>query len=248
MDAATGSLASATFGQTVPSARTKGRRMFYTGLSVAMFLVVFVGFAPTYYLKTAYGTPTLASLYHVHGAFFTSWMLLMILQPALVAMGRTPLHRKIGVVGGVIAVVMTVLALVASIDLGRRGSAPPGIPPLAFMMVPLATVAVFPAFVGAALWWRQFPATHKRLMMLATMELLPAGVGRWPVLNQYGPLVFFGGADLMIVAMLVHDRLTTGRFHRATMIGGALLVASQVLRVLIGFTETWQSIARSLIA
>ena len=110
----------------------------------------------------------------------------------------------------------------------------------------LATVVVFPAFVAAALWWRQFPATHKRLMMIATMELLRrcrplAGRG------GLGPLGFFGGADLALVALLVYDRVTTGRFHRATVWGGALLVASQVVRVVLAFNEGWQAFARCLI-
>jgi hypothetical protein len=36
---------------------------------------------------------------------------------------------------------------------------------------------VFPVLVGAALHWRRQPATHKRLRMIATAELLTAGVG-----------------------------------------------------------------------
>lgn len=216
METAAGQLGARDFRPPATAARTGGGGFFFTGLSLAMFLTVLVGFSRSYYLEAAFGTPELPFLYHVHGALFTSWMLLMIVQPALVAAGRTPLHRQLGVVGGALAAAMVVLAFLVSVDLGRRGSAPPGIPPLAFITVPLATVVVFPVLVGSAPWWRQFPATHKRLMLLATMELLPAGVGRWPVLNQYGPLVFFGGADLALVALLVYDRITTGRFHRAT--------------------------------
>jgi hypothetical protein len=241
-----GGATTAEFGRTVVKTRSQGR-LFFTLLPAAMFLVVIVGFAPTYYLKTAFGTPALPVLYHVHGAAFTAWMLLLILQPALVASGRTPLHRKLGVVGGVLAAVMTVLAFFVAIDLGRRGGGPPGVPPAGFTAVTLFTVVVFPAFVGAALWWRQFPATHKRLMMIATMELLPAGVGRWPGVADLGPLGFFGGADLALIALLVYDRVTTGRFHRATVWGGALLVASQVVRVVLAFNEGWQAFARSLI-
>ena len=43
------------------------RRLFYTGLPIAMALAIFIGFAPTHYLKAAFGTPALAPLYHVHG-------------------------------------------------------------------------------------------------------------------------------------------------------------------------------------
>lgn len=247
MDTAAGRIGAQDLGR--PLATTRSRRgFFFTGLSLAMFVTVLVGFSRSYYLKSAFGTPELPLLYHVHGALFTTWMLLMILQPALVAAGRTPLHRQIGAVGGWLAAAMITLAYFVTVDMGRRGSAPPGISPLAFMTVPFATIVVFPALVGSALWWRQFPATHKRLMLLATMELLPAGVGRWPVLNQYGPLVFFGGADLALVALLIYDKTTTGRFHRASVWGGALLVGSQVLRVVVGGTDAWMAFARWLIA
>ena len=126
-----------------------------------MAVAVFVGFAPTYYLKTAYGTAALSPLYHVHGFLFSLWMVLLIAQAALVAARRINLHRRLGIVGGVLATVMVPTALAVAIDLGRRGAAPPGVPPLSFLAVPLATVIVFPALVGAALAWRRQPETHK---------------------------------------------------------------------------------------
>jgi len=217
-------------------------RLFYTVLPLAMFVSVLVGFAPSYYLKTLYGTRELPLLYHVHGVAFTCWMLLMILQPALVATGRTPLHRRIGVAGGALAALMTVLAFFMTIAAPWRDG-PPTTQALTFLTIPFGTVLVFPAFVGAALWWRAFPATHKRLMMIATMEMLAAGVGRWPWVGQFGPLGFFGATDLALVALLVHDRMTLKRFHPATLWGGALLIASQVARVLMSGTSTWLSFA-----
>src|SRR5258705_5160458 len=114
-----------------PYAAVRWRRhLFYTALPIAMALAVFVGFAPTYYLKTSFGTPALAPLYHVHGFLFTCWMLLLIAQPALVAARRTDLHRRLGAVGGVLAAAMMVMAVLVTIDLGRRGVGPPRVPPL----------------------------------------------------------------------------------------------------------------------
>ena len=220
---------------------------FYTGLPIAMALTVFVGFAPTYYMKTAFGTPALAPLYHVHGFLFTCWMLLLIAQPALVATGRTALHRRVGVVGGLLAAGMVVAALAVSIDLGRRGASPPGVPPLVFLVVPLTTVVVFPMLIGAALLWRNRPQIHKRLMLIGSMELITAGFGRWPVVGPLGPMAYFAATDLFVLALLVHDRATTGRFHRATLWGGLFLIASQPLRLMIGGTDTWQAFARWLI-
>jgi hypothetical protein len=222
--------------------------MFFIALPVAMLAAVVAGFAPTYYLKAFYGTPALSPLFHVHGLLFTAWMLLLILQPALVAARRVDVHRRIGLGGAVLAAAMTVIAVPVSIDLGQRGAAPPGVPPLVFLVVPLATVVVFPALVGAALYWRRHAAAHKRLMLIATLELIPAGFGRLPILAPFGPLGFFGAADVFLLAIVGYDLATRRRIHPATLAGGLFLVGSQVGRFMIAGTEAWQTFARWLIA
>ena len=223
------------------------QRLFFTGIPIAMAVAVFVGFAPSYYLKTAYGTVALSPLYHVHGFLFSLWMVLLIAQAALVAARRINLHRRLGIVGGVLAAVMVPTALAVAIDLGRRGAAPPGVPPLSFLAVPLATVIVFPALIGAALAWRRQPETHKRLMLIGTLELVSAGFARWPGLPNAGPLPYFGLTDVFLVVMLLFDLLTRGRPHPATIWGGLFLIASQVLRIVISGTGPWIAFARWLI-
>lgn len=227
--------------------RWRRDRLFYTAVPVLLAAVVFVGFAPTYYLKPAFGTPALAPLYHVHGLLFTCWMLLLVAQTTLVAVRRTDIHRKLGVTGGWLAAAMAVMALLVTRDLGQRGSAPPGVDPLSFLVVPFATILVFPLLVGAALVLRRKPELHKRLMLIATLELVPAGVARWAMFAPYGPLAYFGLTDLVVVAMLGYDRATTGRFNKATVWGGLFLVGSQVGRIAISNTSAWLSFARWLV-
>jgi hypothetical protein len=212
-----------------------------------MAVAVVVGFAPTYYLKAAYGTPPLAPLYHVHGLVFSLWMALLIAQPALVSLGRTDVHRRVGLFGAALAALMVPLALAVSIDLGRRGAAPPGIPPLSFLIVPMATVIVFPALIGAAFAWRRRPDTHKRLMLIGTLELVPAGIARWPGLAMAGPVAYFGFTDVFLLGMIGFDLVTRRRVHPATIWGGLFLVSSQVLRIAISGTDTWLAVARWLV-
>jgi hypothetical protein len=234
-------------GVAVPASRTAWwrKRAFYIGLPMAMAVVVFLGFAPTYYLRASYGTAgTLAPLYHVHGFLFTCWMLLLMLQPALVAARRTDIHRRIGRLGMGLAAAMVVAAFAVTLDLGRRGAAPPGVPPEVFLIVPFSTLVVFPALIGSAFLWRRTPETHKRLMLIGTLELVPAGFGRFPALFPYGPFGYFGMTDIFLVAILAYDLVTRHRIHPATLWGGGFLVASQVGRVALGGTETWQAFAR----
>jgi hypothetical protein len=230
----------------VSSARWQ-QRLFFTAIPIAMAVAVFVGFAPTYYLKTAYRTPALAPLFHLHGFLFSLWIVLLVAQPALVAARRINLHRRLGIVGGVLAAAMVPTALAVAVDMARRGAAPPGVPPLSFLAVPLATVIVFPALIGAALAWRRQPEMHKRLMLIGTLELVPAGVARWPGLITAGPLAYFGLTDLFLVAIVLFDVATRGRPHPATIWGGLFLVASQVLRIVISGTGPWLAFAGWLI-
>jgi hypothetical protein len=222
--------------------RWRRERLFFTAMPILMTVAVFVGFAPTYYLKAVYGTPPLSLLHQIHGFLFSLWMVLLITQPALVAARRTDLHRRIGVVGAILAGLMVPMAYAVAIDMGRRGAAPPGVPPLAFL-----TVVVFPALIGAAVVWRRQPDAHKRLMLIGTLELVPAGIARWPGLATAGPIAYFGLTDLFLVAIAAFDFATRGRLHRATVWGGLFLVASQVLRILVSGTDAWLAFAAWLV-
>jgi hypothetical protein len=221
-------------------------RVFFTGMAAVVAVTVFAGFAPTYYLKGYYGAPAIPSHVHAHGVLFTSWIVLLVVQTALVASRRTNIHRQLGRVGGVVAAAMVALGSYVAIDSARRGSGPPGIDPLAFLAIPLWGMVVFPALVGAALWYRRRPDVHKRLMLIATFELTTAAIARLPFefIRTGGPLVYFGLTDLFLLACVAYDLAVLRKLHRATLLGGLLLVASQVLRVVIAFTPAWMAFAR----
>lgn len=225
------------------ASRWRRDRRFFTGMAVAAAVTIFAGFAPTYYLKGVYGTKALSTLLHVHGALFTSWMVLLLVQTSLVAARRTDLHKRLGIAGAVLAVLMAVAGLAAAEDAMRRGSSIPGLSPLAFFAVPFGSVVVFPALVGAALFLRRHTEAHKRLMLIGTAELLAPGLGRVPAIAQWGPLGFFGLSDLFVVALAIYDLRTRGRIHAATLWGGLFLIASQPLRMLIAGTDAWLSFA-----
>jgi len=232
---------------TRPRPAWRSDRVFFTTMSVLLSAVVFAGFAPTYYLRSAYRAEPLARVFQVHGAIFTGWMLLLVVQTSLVAGRRVDLHRKLGWAGAVLAVLMVVVGYEAAMTAARRGFSVPGLPPpLVFVAVPLFDLIVFPTLVGAAVLLRRSPAAHKRLMILATVAIVPAAVARLPGLLPYGPLMFFGLGDLFVVACLVFDRVSRGAMHPATIWGGLFVLASQVARLAVSGTATWMAFARWL--
>ena len=227
--------------------KRRRERLFFTGMSVAFLLVVFAGFARSYYLKPYFGTPpAMTPLLHLHGLLFTGWVVLLLAQTLLVAAKRTRVHMSLGVAGGALAVLMVLVGSWTAVVRAKVFVVPPDAPsPLVFLTIPLGDMLVFALLVGAGFYYRRRADVHKRLMLLATITLLPAAVGRLPhdFFLQGGPLVFFGIPDLFVLVMLGYDLLTRGRPHRATVLGGLLLVASHPLRLVVGNTQAWLSFA-----
>jgi energy-converting hydrogenase Eha subunit A len=217
-------------------------RLFFGGMAIAMLATVLVGFGPTYYFSTVSGTTfELTRPLHVHGAAFTSWMVLLVLQTSLVAAGRTDIHRKLGVFGAVLATLMMVLGAYVAVTRFRAGlfNPPPGIPAGVLLAIALATIVVFPTLFGSALLLRGRTDYHKRLVLIATAELVLAAVARWPGVAALGPPGFFTITDLFVVAIAIYDYSTRGRIHPATLWGGLFFIASQPLRLVIGFSPPW---------
>jgi hypothetical protein len=166
-------------------------RLFFTGMACAAAITVFAGFAPTYFLRSA-ALPALSPLLQVHGLVFTSWISLFLAQTTLVAARRTDLHRRLGIAGAILAVVLVIVGVTAAIDLLRRGVVFNDIDPRMFLAIPLGDMVVFPILVTAGIAFRRVAETHKRLMLLATMTLMTAAVARIVAPFNGGPLVFFG--------------------------------------------------------
>jgi len=224
-------------------------RRFFGAMAVALALTVLAGFSRTYYFNDLVSKPfTLTPLLHWHGAVFSAWMLLLVAQTTLIATHRVNMHMRLGIAGAALAVLMVPLGMFVAISRTESGAvADQGVPPLVFLAVPLIGMLVFAGLIGVALYLRRNSGAHKRLMMLATLELATAGVSRLPFVEDWGPVGFFGVADLFIVALVIYDIATRKRVHAATIWGGLFLITSQPLRLVIGGSAAWIAFATWLI-
>ncbi len=227
-------------------------RRFFTGMALVVALAVFVGFAPSYYLKPLFGVEPmsgrLTALHHVHGAIFTLWIALLVAQPVLVAHMRTDLHRRLGVVGMALALLMLALGFYMQLVDLKKGITVAGVPPVAFFAVAIADLVVFAVLLGAGFSFRRRPDVHKRLMMLAAISILTPATARFALLALTFipvPGLFIGWLmlDLLIAACAVFDYRILGRVHRATLIGGLFVVLSEPLRLVLANTSLWQQFA-----
>src|SRR5215470_10577047 len=100
---------------------TRYEHLFFSGMSIAMLITVFFGFARTYYLAGVFHAPLPSLIIHIHGAAFTCWILLLVTQTSLIAADRTDIHRKLGLAGFCLAALMVVLGVMAGTDNLLRG-------------------------------------------------------------------------------------------------------------------------------
>ncbi|HEY3581857.1 MAG TPA: hypothetical protein VGK82_14985 [Pyrinomonadaceae bacterium] len=231
-------------------------RPLYILAAIVIPLIVLAGFARTYYLKGLFATPPLPNLIvQIHGVVMTAWVVLFIVQVTLVARRRTKLHQQLGIVGAVLAALVFIVGILTGIYGAARfvnntSLTPPGAPsPLSFLIIPLGDMVVFAILISAALYYRKRLDIHKRLMLLAAINLLVPAVARIPLsfIVNGGPLAFFGLADLVLVGFVVFDTIRHKRLHPAFLWGGLLIILMQPARILFAGTHAWLSFAVALV-
>jgi hypothetical protein len=231
---------------------------FYTRMAYACATVGAIGFAPTYWTPLLSGTIDVPPILHLHALVFYGWLALLITQARLAAARRLTRHRELGVFGVALVTAMCFVGTAAAVSSIKQADAAGfGDAARAFSVVPLTGIAFFAALFVIALLNVKRPDVHKRLMLVATVSILNAAVGRLFILALGGvppgasveppPVLVTVPAglvtDLLLVPALLHDRKRLGHVHRTYWIAGAALLASQLLRVPLAATTMWQQIA-----
>ncbi|MGH8290731.1 MAG: hypothetical protein ACREV7_17235 [Steroidobacteraceae bacterium] len=227
-----------------PYSRSR-EHQFFCGMSVLIALVIFTGFARTYFLAGLFhAKPLPAVIVHIHGAVFTSWIVLLVVQTSLAASGRADIHRRLGLLGLGLAPLMVALGVLVAGEMLGRFWAIPGIDAKGIYAVALSEILGFAVPVTFAFRLRRKPAFHKRLILIGTIAMTTAGFGRWPVhFLLHKPFPAMMAAFSLLLLLAAYDLLSMRRIHRATALGGAWVVLIELTAVAIGHTATWQSFA-----
>ena len=229
--------------------RVNDRRLYILAAIVTP-LIVLAGFARTYYLKPFFHTPDLPNrIVHLHGIVMTAWVLLFITQVSLVATRRTRVHQRLGIAGGVLAALVFVVGILTALFAAAREHTP-GPPALAFLIVPLGDMLIFAVLIGLALYFRRNLPVHKRLMLLAAINILTPAIARIQLkfIIEGGPLAFWGLTDLCLVAVVAYDTFKHRRLHPVFLWGSIFLIAMQPLRLLLAGTTLWMNFAAALVS
>ena len=235
--------------QAAPRARfrPKADRIFFSSMVALLWATVLYGFAKTYFLAGMVSAPLPNKLIHVHGAIMTLWMVLLLVQTALISARRVKWHMTLGLFGFGLAAAMVIIGPIAATDALRRGVGVLGLDAKTFYIVPLSAILIFGVLAFFAYRMRRQPAVHKRLILIATIGLIDAAVGRWPIaFFQNNPkaqdLIPFG----FLFMVMVFDLATQRKILKSTLYASLFLVAIHLARVPLAFTHPWQEFATTM--
>ena len=152
--------------------------------AAALFpLLVLAGYFRSYYARPFFDNPPFAnSLVHFHAIVMTIWVLYFTAQIALVRTKNLKLHMTMGLSGVFLAAVVIVVGMVTAWDSHIvRATAPPGMNPHGFFIVPVLDMLFFAVFFAGAIYYRKKPAQHKTLMLMTAINFSPAAFARLPI-------------------------------------------------------------------
>ena len=235
---------------------------FYLWLAVSFAAVTLLAFVPTYWRPLVEQRLDGGSaVLHVHAVLFSAWPLLFLAQTWLAARAQIRWHRRLGIAGAVMAVAMVVSGLwvtASSIDIQSALGYP--VAARGFAIISFTKLAFFAACIALAIRNIRRPEYHKRLMVLAMLPLVQTAIPRIlfalfapdsspqrPGLGEPASMLIGVPAAVVIMAVWLgiawHDRRRLGRMHPVYSVGGAALLAMEILRVPLSTTSTWQTFA-----
>ncbi len=226
------------------AARRSVRLSFYFWIAFVMAAYVFGGFSLAALQRYLTNDPkTMPPVVHLHGITFISWMTLLMVQTWLINVKNVALHRSLGTFG--IALATAVIFTGSLISLLGFSGAGAGKSPFYYDLVYLSFMALigFGFLFTLAIRQVRNPENHRRLILLATIPLLPPGINRtYQVLFQldYLPVVAtYATMAAIATAILVHDWRKTGKLGFASKIGAAVVFGQILLHFPITRSETF---------
>jgi prepilin signal peptidase PulO-like enzyme (type II secretory pathway) len=158
--------------------------------------------------------------------------------------GNTRLHRRVGAFGIWYGFLVLAMGLVVSFaaplihlaagewDMERAAG---------FLLIPLGDMALFGGFFIAAVVYRRTPEIHKRLIVLATVALLFAAVGRMHFIQSRSLLVLIWLSPVLVA--MAYEAIRRRRLDRVYGRGLVILLVG-LSRVAVAQWEPWLRVAR----
>ena len=182
-------------------------------MSLLIAVVVVCGFGPTVdqrFLHPSHPKPFLLS---IHAVIFSAWVLLYIVQSALVRTGNVRIHRALGWFGVALGVAIPIIGTITAVTMRRFDLLDPDLSLRApLLRTALLDVTSFTIPFALAIYWRTQAELHRRLMLIASCALTAAAFVRFPAMFHAWPC-FYVGVDFLVLLGVLRDLVVSRRVH-----------------------------------
>jgi hypothetical protein len=225
----------------------RGDRAFFITAAAIVIAVVLWGFG--FELDDLRHYTSFTPLVQAHGALMFGWIALFFIQVVLVACRRIDWHRRLGVLGAVVAALIVVLGIPTTIVAARLGGdhLPPHASPGDFLLDAISDLVMFSALAASGLALRRHAATHKRLMLMANLPPLNAAIVRL-VAYLHLSVGSLALRDTLMLIFCAIDTIRYRRLHPAFAASAGLLLANDAAVSWLAGTPTWARIVRELLS
>jgi hypothetical protein len=226
--------------------RRPSDRWLFLIAAILFPLLVLIGYFKSYYFSAFFDVkPVANALVHAHGLVMTTWVLYFTAQIALIRSKNIKLHMTMGMAGIALAAVVIVVGLVTAYDSHLvRATAPAGINPHGFFLIPVFDMLLFVIFFAGAIYYRKRPAEHKSLMLMTAINFLPAAVSRIPLVPEKFMILWaYGVPDIIVLTAFGWYTWKHRKFNKVFAAAILLLIATQPLRIILAGSKMWLQIA-----
>jgi hypothetical protein len=222
-------------------------RYFYFAMTLLMAVLSLWAFSNTVSVRLLHATPPRPLLLWFHAAAFAAWIALFIAQSALVRVHNIRVHRSLGWFGASLAAIMVVSGFVVSIVMVRfeitvlhQNVAP-------FLSILWCDLIIFGACMALAIYFRKRPDYHRRLVFLASCQLMQATFVRFHYLGHHN--LFFPALDLLILAGILRDLIVDARINRVYLRAFPAIILLQALCTYLQLASPkfWQAATQAIL-
>ena len=189
---------------------------------------------------------------HIHGIVLMLWLVLLVIQPILIATGRAQLHRTIGKSSYVLGpLVILMLFLIGKTSFNRHLGQVPIEALYQDIVLDMRGWVSFAIFWALAMIKRKDSAAHMRYMIATGILAIGPGIGRGLIFSvgmDFGPAIIVTDViDLAIVGFLLGYDLLHKKDYKPYLIVFSVILAGAFLWQ-IRDTAAWQSFAKAYAA
>jgi hypothetical protein len=228
--------------------RRRAGRSFNLAMALAVAVIVGFGFGPTANARLLRSPSPRPLLLYVHAAMFTGWVLLFVVQAALVHVRHVAWHRRLGLTGAALGALMPVVGIATALVMTRLNRLGREFGGESFLIVSFFDMLAFGVTFGLAMYWRRRPEYHRRLMLMATCGLTVAAFARFPRWLMPGN-AWYVAVDALILIAVAQDWYVDRHIHPVYRYGLPALIVGQatVMWIYVSRASAWVEIAHALL-